>query len=254
MMMEAETLAQNAALCRSLGLDFAEMHMNLPECQPGLLDTGFVRALMEEHGIFFTLHLPEDMDIAHMNPTIREAWLSVACRTVEMARAIGAPVLNLHMQPGVYFTLPDRKIHLFAKYGDDYMRHIEDFGRRMQALIGEDSPLICLENTGIYDLPHVCRAVEVLLACPIFGLTWDVGHDRGSGWKDRPFIEKHISHLRHMHLHDGDDRQNHLPLGEGDVDWRAAYALAEQKGCRVVLEVKTPAGIRRSLEKIGEAR
>lgn len=252
MMMEAETLAQNAALCRSLGLDFVEMHMNLPECQPVMLDAGRVQELKDKHGIFFTLHLPEDMDIAHMNPTIREAWLSVACQTVETARAIGAPILNLHMQPGVHFTLPDRKIHLLARYGDDYMRHIGEFGRRMQDVIGGEGPMICLENTGKYDLPHVCRAVEALLAYPCFGLTWDVGHDRGSGWKDRPFIEKHISHLRHMHLHDGDDRQNHQPLGEGDIDWRAAYALAEKRGCRVVLEVKTLAGIRHSLEKLRE--
>lgn len=252
MLMEAESIAQNAARCRDLDLDFLEMHMSLPACQPEALDTGELRELMARYGIFFTMHLPEDMDPAHISTPIREAWLTLAVRTVKTAKALGVPILNMHMQPGVYFTLPDRKIRIYERDEDIYLKHMEDFGRRMQAEIGTSGPLICLENTGIYDLPFVTRAVEVLLAYPCFGLTWDVGHDRGSGWKDRSFVASHEGDIRHMHLHDGDDERNHQPLGEGDIDWKSAYALARRNGCRVVLEIKTLAGLRRSLEKIRE--
>lgn len=34
-LLEAENLAQNAAWCRSLGLDFVELHMSLPGCGRG---------------------------------------------------------------------------------------------------------------------------------------------------------------------------------------------------------------------------
>ena len=250
MLLEADSIEQNAEWCRDLGLDFVEMHMSLPACQPEALDTAKLRDLMNAYGIFFTLHMPEDMDPAHVSAPVRESWLTVAERAVQAARAIGAPVLNMHMQPGVHFTLPDRKVRIYERDRDIYLRHMDEFGRRMQGVTGPEGPVICLENTGIYGLPFVCDAIEVLLHYPCFGLTWDVGHDRGSGWSDKPFIETHESDIRHMHLHDGDDEKNHRPLGEGDIDWKSALRLAQRNGCRVVLEVKTLAGIRQSLTKM----
>lgn len=200
----------------------------------------------------FTLHLPEDMDIAHPVPSVRAAWIAAAGETVAAARAIGAPVLNLHMQPGVHFSLPHSRIYAYARHEAEYLSHIDAFGSGMYAIIGDRGPLITLENTGIYDLPFVCRGVEALLAYPCFALTWDVGHDRESGWKDRAFMESHIGRIRHMHLHDGIAGRAHLPLGTGDVDWRKALRLAQQNGCRVVIEVKTLAGLRASLDLIRE--
>jgi sugar phosphate isomerase/epimerase len=250
MMAEAESIAQNAAWCRELGLRFVELHMSLPACQPEALDKRELRGLMDRNGIYFTLHLPEDMDPAHVSAPVREAWLTLAERAVEAAQEIGAPVLNLHMQLGVHFTLPDRKVRLYERDKGVYLRHIEAFGRRMQAAAGADGPHICLENTGIYDLPYVRQAVERLLAYSCFGVTWDVGHDRESGWRDRSFISRHEGSIRHMHLHDAVLGQAHMPLGEGDIDWESVLRLSQQRGCRVVLEVKTLAGLRRSLEKL----
>lgn len=252
MLLEAASIVQNAEWCRELGLDFVEMHMSLPACQPEALDTDELRGLTDRYGIFFTLHMPEDMDPAHVSDPVREAWLTLAARTVETARAIGAPVLNMHMQPGVHFTLPDSRIRIYERDRDVYLQRMEDFGRRMRAEIGTDGPVFCLENTGIYDLPFVCDAIELLLGFPCFALTWDVGHDRESGWTDRSFVEKHESDIRHMHLHDGLLGQAHMPLDEGDIDWKSALRLARRNGCRVVLEVKTLAGIRQSLLRLRE--
>jgi len=252
LLLEADSIAQNAEWCHSLGLDFVEMHMSLPACQPEALDVGQINALTDRYGIFFTLHLPEDMDPAHVSAPVREAWLDLAARAVETAQAIGAPVLNMHMQPGVHFTLPERKIRIYGRDKAIYLAHMEDFGRRMQAAVGPDGPLICLENTGIYDLAYVCDAIDMLLGYPCFGMTWDVGHDRESGWTDRSFVQRHEGDIRHMHLHDGRTGQAHMPLDEGDIDWKSALDLARRNGCRVVLEVKTLAGIRKSLEKIGD--
>jgi sugar phosphate isomerase/epimerase len=73
MMAEAESIAQNAAWCRELGLRFVELHMSLPACQPEALDKRELRGLMDRNGIYFTLHLPEDMDPAHVSAPVREA-------------------------------------------------------------------------------------------------------------------------------------------------------------------------------------
>ena len=103
MLLEAESIAQNAEWCRELGLDFVEMHMSLPACQPGALDAAALKEIQARNGIFFTLHLSEDMDPAHVSDPVREAWLTVAARAVEMAKAIGAPCAQYAYAAGDIF-------------------------------------------------------------------------------------------------------------------------------------------------------
>lgn len=80
-----------------------------------------------------------------------------------------------------------------------------------------------------------------MLESPVFALTFDVGHNAGAGFSDEPIIMEHVDRLHHMHLHDASGKSNHLVLGEGDVD------LAKERDCRIVLEVKTIEGLRRSM-------
>lgn len=51
-----------------------------------------------------------------------------------------------------------------------------------------------------------------------------------------------------MHLHDAREKKNHLALGDGVLEIPRYLALAGERDCRVVLETKTIAGLRRSVE------
>ena len=51
-----------------------------------------------------------------------------AVETIELAKAIGAPVINMHLAKGIYLTLPGRKEYLFKRYEEEYRRHIAEFG------------------------------------------------------------------------------------------------------------------------------
>lgn len=55
-----------------------------------------------------------------------------------------------------------------------------------------------------------------------------------------------------MHIHDAKGRVNHLPLGEGDVDLVKYLDLAKEHDCRIVLEVKTAAGLRSAVDWLTE--
>lgn len=45
-----------------------------------------------------------------------------------------------------------------------------------------------------------------------FYLTWDAGHDGKSGFQEKPFFEKNLNRIRHMHLHDYNGISDHQPL------------------------------------------
>ena len=71
-LIENKTLAQNIALCRELGLSFIELNMNFPEYQLDRLESWeeFYRPA-EESGIYYTIHLDENLNIADFNPLVR---------------------------------------------------------------------------------------------------------------------------------------------------------------------------------------
>ena len=60
---------------------------------------------------------------------------------------------------------------------------------------------------------------------------------------------EHKSRLRHMHTStDTKGIDNHMIIGEGDVDLVMYLDTAREHGCRVVLEAKAIDGLRRSVE------
>ena len=114
----------------------------------------------------------------------------------------------------------------------------------------DDSDLmIAIENTDGFR-GYEQKAIGYLLESPKFGLTWDIGHSKAVGEKDVPFIMEHEDRLIHFHVHDGSERppRNHLALGDGEIDLAARLRLAEGRNARCVLETKTVAALKQSVQ------
>jgi sugar phosphate isomerase/epimerase len=246
-LIECRTIEQNVALCKEHGLQFIELNMNLPPYQLEHIDPAYYRNLMTDHGIFFTLHLPEELNIADANWRVREAWMQTVMDAIALAKALQMPILNMHMSTGAYFTMPAQRIYLFESYKEAYLKHIATFRERVADAIGKADICLAIENTGVYGLGFMTAAVEELLAQPCFGLTWDVGHDVVSGNQDAAFVTQHQHRLRHFHLHDVKNGKDHLPLGTGMVDLAQRLEMAKRQQCTCVLETKTIEGLRQSV-------
>ena len=259
-LIENRTLADNVALCRRLGLRFIELNMNFPEYQVDRLEqTDALVAAAVAAGVYYTIHLDENLNVADFNPLVAEAYRETVRRTVAVAKALlplrdrfgdnAQPLtLNIHMHHGIHITLPDRKVQMYDRDFDTYMASFA----RFRALCGEwigDSPLrIVMENTDGF-FAYERRAMEYLLESPVFGLTWDIGHSKAVGEKDVPFLLAHEDRLLHFHIHDGTETppRNHLALGDGEIDLPARLALARRRGARCVLETKTIDALKRSV-------
>lgn len=264
-LVENRTLEDNVALCRSLGLKFIELNMNFPEYQVEQLEQiDALQKIAEQAGIYYTIHLDENLNIADFNQLVTEAYLETVRRSIIVAKKLlclrdrygdgSQPLtLNMHMNHGVHITLPDRKVQMYDRDYDTYMKSFIAFRSLCEEWIGNSNVMIAVENTdGFRDYER--NAIEYLLKSPKFGLTWDVGHSKAIGEKDVPFIMEHKAHLIHFHIHDGSETppRNHLALGDGEIDLTERLRLAENRNARCVLETKTIEALMQSVKWLSE--
>jgi sugar phosphate isomerase/epimerase len=248
-LIETSNLEECASLCAKLELDFIELNMNLPQYQLDKIDVDYFRSIAEKYNIYYTIHLDENLNIGDFNSYVAEAYKKTVVETIEIANQLDIKVLNMHMAKGVYFTLPDRKVLLFSEYKEQYLKSIIKFRNMCETAIGDADIKICIENCDGYE-NFQKEAIELLLESEVFALTFDVGHNHGIGGTDEEFIMKHKDRLCHIHLHDAQDRKNHLALGTGEIDIKKYLSLVKEQNCRVVLETKTIDGLKQSVKWI----
>ncbi len=248
-LIETDNIEECANLCSVLGLDFIELNMNLPQYQLHKIDVEFFRNIAEKYGIYYTIHLDENLNVCDFNSYIAKAYIKTVIETIDIAKHLNINVLNMHMSKGVYFTLPEIKVLLFSKYKDQYLKSIIDFRDICDNAIGDADIKICIENCDGYE-DFQKEAIELLLKSKNFALTFDVGHNHGIGGTDETFIMKHKDRLNHIHLHDAKERKNHLALGTGEINIQRYLSLAAEQNCRVVLETKTVDGLKKSVERL----
>lgn len=251
-LIETRTTEECVALCKELKLDFIELNMNLPQYQSEEIDIDKLTRIREREGIYFTIHLDENLNVCDFNRRVANAYTDTVLSTIEIAKALHMPVLNLHMSEGVYFTLPTKKVYLFDAYREYYLNELLNFRNLCEKAIGNVGMKLCIENTGWEEKNFLTEGIETLLLSDVFALTLDTGHDHSDGGFDGLFITNHCNKLSHMHVHDALGKKNHLPLGAGEIDLKEKLALAEKYNCRVVLETKTIKGLKESVTALSK--
>lgn len=249
-LIELKSLEACAALCKELGFQFIELNMNLPEYQADKINADAFAEIAERYGIYYTIHLDENLNPCDFNEKVATAYADTVLQTIELAKQLRIPVLNMHMSKGVYFTLPEKKVYLFDEYMDVYLAKLTAFRDRCEKAIGRADIKICIENADGYDKEFLQKGLALLLESKTFALTFDIGHNAGIGSGDEEVIMKYKSKLCHMHMHDAKGKSSHLPLGTGELDLPKYFYLAKTQNCRVVLETKTIAGLKESVEWI----
>jgi len=251
-LIELETVEQTVALCGELGLSFVELNTNFPQQQVHLMDSQALCALAKKYGIFYTIHLNDEMPVADFNPLVAKGYCDAVLETIEFAKRTGIQVLNMHISEGAHFTTPQKIIYFYEAYREDYRRGIAAFRDACEKAIGDSGIHICMENSKAY-FDFQKEALDLLLESPVFALTLDIGHSHCSGYADEDWIRARKNRLMHMHMHDARGaKQDHQPLGQGEMDIPGYLALARETGCTVLLEVKTVAGLQDSVRWIRE--
>lgn len=120
-LIELKSLEDCAALCKELGLQFIELRMNLLEYQAEIIDVDAFTKVAVRYGIYYTIHLDEDLNPCDFNEKVAGAYIDTVMQTIELSKQLHIPILNMHLPKGVYFTLPENKVYLFNEYMDVYL-------------------------------------------------------------------------------------------------------------------------------------
>ncbi len=262
-LIENSTLNDNILLCKKLGLDFIELNMNFPEYQIDKLEKveEFIIPA-KKYRVYYTIHLDENLNVADFNPLVREAYLETVRRTIEVAKqfvelkdafgnATQPLTINMHMNHGIYITLPGGKVQMYDRNFGEYKAYFLKFGDLCAEWIGNSDIKLVIENTDGFT-EYEKRIIDILTERPVFKMTWDIGHSKAAGEKDMGFLMRHKTQLIHFHIHDGteDPPRNHLALGDGNINLKSRLDLAGACNARCVLETKTVEALTKSVQWI----
>ena len=266
-LIELNSLKENVELCKKLKLNFIELNMNIPlfsvlgiedennfELKKIIEELNFYQ---KEFGIYFTIHLDENFNFADSNIYIKNAYLKTLKAVIKNSKKINCPIINMHLNKGIYFTLPTEKVFLFEKYKEEFNNSLEEFIKFCNCEISDSNIFISIENTdGWTDFEK--KSIEKILMNKNFSLTFDIGHSQAIGNIDQDFILKNKSKLKHFHIHDATlpnaatkhFGKNHLQLGTGNINLKEKIYLAKETNSRCVIETKTVESLVESIKWI----
>lgn len=249
-LIEFKALEQNVDFCMEANLDFIELNMNLPIYTPQYLDHMELKRIKKGYGIDFSIHLPEEVDLSSFHPSIRKGHLQLCKETIEWASKAEIKTLNMHLHKGIYFTLPHGRIWVNEQYESEFKQSLYESFYELLQLSKSTGVELCIENTANFNIPFISRALEVLLEFEDFHLTWDVGHDALTNFKEEPFFNRFADRVKHMHLHDFNGKSDHQPPFTGIVPINKRLQFAQEHDISVVIEVKTSKALKESIKQI----
>ncbi len=246
-LIEIEGLENNMKICRTLGLDFLELNMNVPEYQVEALNTLNVSKLKEKYAVDLTMHLPENFCFADFNARMRNAAFEIFAEAADFAKENQIKVLNMHMHTGTFFTHPTEKVYLQKAYKKDYLKHVAVFRDHVEKCLEGTDIKLCVENACDFHHDFIQEGVALLLESDYIDLTWDTGHNIKGRYQDQVFVFQNESAIKHVHLHDCAFGNDHMPLGTGELCMDMVMDRISDSCERIVLESKTLDGLRKSI-------
>ncbi len=196
-------------------------------------------------GLSLTVHAPFlDLNPGALEPYVFEATAIRYRQTLAAASRLGAKLIVLH--PG----------YEYWKYGGRSQLWLEasiEFWPPIVALAEEFGITLAIEN--IFETePKTLVQLFDHIDSPLFGHCFDVGHWRlFSDQTLEAWFAALGKWMIHFHLHDnsgtGDD---HLPIGEGDIDFQQLFKLMDSLSARpsLTLEARSPEDADRSLRNL----
>ncbi len=230
-----DKLNDSLEFIESLGIKYAELLHQYPTEE-------FDLDLLNSFNLDYTIHAPfMDVNIAALGSKSRASSISQIKDSVDLANKIDASVVVVH--PGLIPFLAKDMPEEIYKVSNNSIREIGEYSKDLGV------------NTTIENMPafesmiyqDMNRLNETLVEYDM-GMTLDIGHAHHSGISPD---EMYFDSIKHIHVHDnmGDD-DTHLPLGEGNIQFKDIIATFDKKNYNGIymIEVNTKDSIKKSLE------
>jgi sugar phosphate isomerase/epimerase len=216
-------IAKEIGKARKMGFDFPELFMEVPEGHYDILSRkgpGILKALkaFDHEPIAHTAYwhgLYSEYD------GVRQAWIDVAKRTMDVARSLGCRKFNIHgpVPNGMYKHSKKhwkRALEIYTKSMKDIVRYAS----------GRDVVII-MENMGPFGVEFKGFS-EVTKSIPELGAHIDVGHAflEGGMKMIRKYIRTFRNRIEHFHFADNMGvTDDHVGIGQGTIDYFAVMEM-----------------------------
>lgn len=179
---------------------------------------------LDSFEIQFAVHAPfSDLNLASLNPRIRQSTIEQISEAVKISSDIGIELITIH---------PGHKSPLGAYFEDKFIETNKRSLKELDGLQEEYGVILALENMPRMwiSLCHDARQMEELIQGTDIKLCFDFGHANISG------TIHEIMNLKedfvNIHVHDNNgDRDYHLVLGKGNIDIQGILSeLGRYKG------------------------
>lgn len=222
---------------------------------PDLLDDE--TALKQRIALYKGLDRPKGKDTLHgafldivpfsQDSGIRKHSIYRMQQSIEIAGQLGCRGVIFHtgLIPGMVGD---------EKYRSHFLEATAD---TMRMLLKQDSEIEIYCENMFDESPLELAALEELLRGEgRFGVCLDIGHMMLATDKPEEWFQALGRGIRHFHMNDNYlERDNHLAMGAGKIDWKRIFALVEQYGLEDrsrLLEVSSLEKIQDSLEYLKE--
>ncbi len=182
--------------------------------------------------IDFSVHAPlSDINIGSLNPRARELSVLEVCETLQAAGRMNIDLCTIH--PGFFGPMGMLDKPAVSKMTRESLAVIEE--------VAQDSGVrVALENMPNMGMVMMGRSPAELL--PLLegldlGICLDIGHANTAGTIDDFLRLK--DRLINVHIHDNlGDRDAHLPIGEGNIDFKKVLAGLSGYHGKYVIEAR----------------
>lgn len=210
---------------------------------------GLVYKIKDELKVGFTVHAPMiDLHLGSTNRLIREVAKGEIKASLDLARSLGAPVVVVHSAPGI-IAMPtgewSKQVYRPARGDWELVKQQEAYLVRMLKDLADYAPdiLLGVENLvyphELYRSPEEMAELLKKVNRSNVGATVDAGHALTCGYRATEFIELLGDNVVHIHLHDNHGVwDEHLPLGEGVVDYVALIQTLKDQGYAGVVNLE----------------
>ena len=241
-LVEFHSLAENIELCHELNLDFIELNLDIPYCFPENMDS----KLLKENN--FTLHLSEKVDVGELNNSLREFYLNEIEKIISFGTKYNIFKYNLHLDPGIHFSLPDKKVFIYQEYLNDYLKAYKSSCDILSNIAKRYNAIILFENVKIET--YTLKAIEIISSYDNLFFTLDLGHNIRYGNIAKEKFLKYDNKIKHIHLHDFNGLKDHQELFIGILNIKEELDFCKSKNLDVLIEVKRKEELVNSVNKL----
>jgi sugar phosphate isomerase/epimerase len=226
----ASTSIMNVDLIRASSSFMRTFELSVDFAMDKLDDSLFDQlAELHDDGVDYTVHAPfRDINIASLNPGAYEAARTDMLRAVEIADRIGATVVNVH--PGIHSYFPAQYWPQMKNLEREVYEQLSNFGSpRGIRIVAENLIKTNVHFEDTWTLDGVLKLHDEWRG-DLKGICLDTGHANQAGLDVAAAVRRIGPRLKHMHLQDnhGGPIDEHLPIGDGLIDWPAVFEALEE--------------------------